>query len=187
MARGDGKNMAAKAVIRKDTHVQPFEPKTILTILERHKVDFVVIGAYAAVLQGSKDATEDVDITPKRDFDNLTRLVEALHEMHAQVIDEDGEPDLNWPIDDQHLRLLKATFFSTLYGDIDVSMNPSASEGYPDLSRSSESFWVSIGEVKIKVANLERVIESKRKADRPKDREIIPKLEKLLNKEESKQ
>ena len=178
MARGDGKNREEKAEVRR---VQPFEPDKILTALERHKVDFVVIGAYAAVLQGWVDPTRDIDITPDRDHGNLVRLAEALLEIDAQVISEDGELDPGWPIDDQHLRILGTTSISTRHGDIDVVNNPSATEGYADLSRSSESFWLSIGESKIKVAQLQRVVNSKREADRPKDRLALPELERLLD------
>lgn len=44
-----------------------FDPEAILVELKRHKVDFVVIGAYAAVTQGWPEPTGDVDITPDRD------------------------------------------------------------------------------------------------------------------------
>lgn len=40
----------------------------ILAILNRHQVDDVVIGAFAAIAQGAPlEATHDVDLTPRRD------------------------------------------------------------------------------------------------------------------------
>lgn len=59
-------------------------------------------------------------------------------------------------------------------------INPAATEGYPDLARPSESFLLVVGGVEVRIANLERVIASKRASDRPKDRDALPRLETLL-------
>jgi len=157
-----------------------FDPEAILAELTRHEVDFVVIGAYAAVTQGWPEPTGDVDITPDRDVRNLQRLAVALQAMDARVLTEDGEIDTSWPIDDQHLRLRETTFLTTRFGDVDVVVNPAAAEGYPDLARPSESFVLRLGGVDVRVAKLERIIESKRASDRPKDRDALPRLEALL-------
>jgi hypothetical protein len=158
----------------------PFNPQPILETLSRHKVKFVVIGAYAAVAQGWPEPTGDIDITPLRDVENLRRLADALHEMDAKVLSDDGEVDESWPIDDQHLRLRETTFLTTAYGDLDVVINPAGADGYPDLARPSESFVYVLGGVEVRVAKLERIIESKRASDRPKDRDTLPRLEQLL-------
>ena len=50
----------------------------ILAVLNRHHVDYLVIGAFAAIAQGAPlEATHDVDVTPRRDADNLGRLSTA--------------------------------------------------------------------------------------------------------------
>lgn len=159
----------------------PFDPEAILAKLKRYKVDFVVIGAYAAVTQGWSEPTGDIDITPDRDVRNLRRLATALHAMDARVLTEDGEIDESWPIDDQHLRLRETTLFTTRFGDVDVVINPAGATGYPDLARSSESFVLRLGAAEVRVAKLERVIASKRASDRPKDRDALPRLEALLH------
>lgn len=160
--------------------LQPFDPGAILATLKRHDVAFVVIGAYAAVTQGWSEPTSDIDITPDRDIRNLQRLAEALRELDAHALTAEGDSDDSWPIDDQHLRLRETTFLSTRFGDLDVVVNPAAAEGYPDLARPSESFVFVVGGVEVRVANLERVIASKRASDRPKDRDAVPRLEALL-------
>lgn len=157
-----------------------FDPQAILATLKLHGVEFVVIGAYAAVTQGWSEPTSDLDITPNRDVRNLQRLANALHEMGARVLTAEGDLDTSWPIDDQHLRLRETTFLSTRFGDLDVVLNPAGAEGYPDLARPSESFALVVGGVEVRVANLERVIASKRASDRPKDRDALPRLEALL-------
>jgi hypothetical protein len=54
----------------------------ILAVLNRHHVDYLVIGAFAAIAQGAPlEATHDVDMTPRRDADNLDRLSAALSDL----------------------------------------------------------------------------------------------------------
>jgi hypothetical protein len=158
----------------------PFDPEAILAELKRFGVDFVVIGAYAAVTQGWPEPTGDIDITPDRDVRNLHRLAAALHAMDAKVLTDDGEIDKSWPIDDQHLRIRETTFLTTRFGDVDVVVNPAGADGYADLARPSESFVLQLGTTEVRVATLERVIESKRATDRAKDRDALPRLEALL-------
>jgi hypothetical protein len=55
----------------------------ILSALNSHEVEYVVIGAFAAIAQGAPlDATFDVEITPRRGLANLQRLSEALARKH---------------------------------------------------------------------------------------------------------
>mgnify|MGYP000296479761 FL=1 len=46
-----------------------FQPAAILEILDRHAVEYVLIGGYAALLHGSTLPTRDLDITPRRQAD----------------------------------------------------------------------------------------------------------------------
>jgi hypothetical protein len=59
--------------------------EAILGALDRHGVDYVLIGGIAARLHGSPLLTEDVDITPALDRPNLARLAEALTELEARL------------------------------------------------------------------------------------------------------
>jgi hypothetical protein len=95
----------------------PFDPQAILATLERHRVAFVVIGAFAAVTQGWSEPTGDIDITPDPDVRNLGRLADALREMEATALTAEGALDASWPIDDQHLRLRETTFLTTRASD----------------------------------------------------------------------
>lgn len=100
--------------------------------------------------------------------------------MDAHALTAEGDIGASWPIDDQHVRLRETTFLTTRLGDLDVVLNPAAAEGYPDLARPSKSFVVDVGGVEVRVVNLERVIASKRASDRPKNRDVVPRLEALL-------
>ena len=54
------------------------DPERLLRTLVEHEVEFCVIGAVAAWLQGSPAVTLDVDVMPRRDLDNAERLAAAL-------------------------------------------------------------------------------------------------------------
>ncbi len=50
------------------------QPDELFACLDRHQVQYVLIGGLAAVLHGSPLPTVDADICPSRDRENLTRL-----------------------------------------------------------------------------------------------------------------
>jgi hypothetical protein len=56
----------------------PGELTTLVTRLAAARVDFVLVGALAAVAQGAPLTTHDVDIVHNRDPDNVERLVAFL-------------------------------------------------------------------------------------------------------------
>ncbi len=76
-----------------------FDPESILAALEREGVRYVVIGGLAAVLQGSPVFTEDVDICPDRDRENLARLARALRNVAARIRTEDAPDGLPFACD----------------------------------------------------------------------------------------
>ncbi|HUN77600.1 MAG TPA: hypothetical protein VMU32_01630 [Solirubrobacteraceae bacterium] len=57
--------------------------QAILDALERHQVRYVVIGGAAAQARGWPEPTDDIDVTPERSEDNLTRLAAAVQELDA--------------------------------------------------------------------------------------------------------
>ncbi len=61
-----------------------------LKLLADFEVDCVVIGGVAAGARGSAQATFDVEICYSRDKANLTRLVQALRSVNANLR---GAPD----------------------------------------------------------------------------------------------
>src|SRR4030081_318258 len=66
----------------------PLDPELLFTTLARHQVQFVLIGALAARLQGFPRFTQDADIPPALDATNLTRLAAALRELDARIYTE---------------------------------------------------------------------------------------------------
>jgi len=52
--------------------------RQLFAVLHAHRVAYVLIGGLAAVVHGSPFPTEDADITPDDDRQNLDRLAAAL-------------------------------------------------------------------------------------------------------------
>ena len=104
---------------------QLFDPYELLGVLQRQGVSFVVIGAFARVVQGTRELTDDLDITPSMREDNLSRLERALEDLDARRID--GKPlDLR-KLDGPVLEL------ETRAGKLKLVPEPAGSRGYEDL------------------------------------------------------
>ena len=93
----------------------------LLEVLERHKVEYVLIGGLAAVYHGSPFPTEDADITPRTDRTNLARLAAALKDLDARVRTE-SEPDgLPFRFDTDSLAAVQTWNLTTAAGDLDLT------------------------------------------------------------------
>lgn len=156
----------------------PFQPGEILRVLERHGVEFVVIGGLAAALQGSPFVTTDIDVTPRRASKNLERLSAALKELDARVRTETVPEGIPFDHDANSLAGGGLLNLTTRFGDLDVSTEPVGTSGYEDLVRDAKSF--ELGGVRVLVASLADVVRSKEAAGREKDRLVLPTLRRLL-------
>lgn len=166
----------------------PYEPPSleltdstaILEVLTRHGVRFVVIGGFAALLQGSPFPTNDVDITPSTDGDNYQRLSGALTELEAKVRAPGAKP-LKFNHDADSLAAVSVWNLATKFGDLDISTVPAGTTGYDDLAR--DAFTVLLRDVQISVSSLADVVRSKEAAGRNKDRRVLPLLRELVARE----
>ena len=153
-----------------------YQPDKILEVLVRHRVDFVLIGGLAALAHGSPFPTRDVDVTPDKDLANLGRLSDALTELGAMVRFDDEAMAFNH--DAESLAAAGVWNLRTKFGDLDISMVPNGTEGYPDLIR--DSVPTAIIDVVVPVASLADIIRSKQAANRPKDQRVLPTLREIL-------
>ena len=62
-----------------------FDPLAILGTLNACKVDYLVVGGFAAVAHGSPLPTVDVDILVEPSMANLAEVSRALSELDARV------------------------------------------------------------------------------------------------------
>jgi hypothetical protein len=156
-----------------------FAPEQLLATLDRHSVEFVVIGGIAATIHGSTLATFDVDVTPRRTRENLARLSKALTELGARIRDDRGGAGLLFNHDAASLADAQMWNLTTDAGDLDLSFVPAGTRGFEDLVR--DAVRVDIAGMTLQVASLADVIRSKEAAGREKDRAALPLLRKLLS------
>lgn len=152
-----------------------FDPVAIFRSLERHEVEYVLIGGLAAVLHGSPLRTNDADVCPRRGRDNLERLAGALTDLDARLFTADGP--VEFVCDVEFLERVQVLTLATSAGRLDVSFRPAGVDGYDDLVEHAVDY--EIEGVVVPTAALDDVIRSKRAADREKDRVALPTLEAL--------
>ena len=155
----------------------PLDAPALLEVLERHRVQYVVVGGYAAEVHGSLRRTVDVDVVPRTTADNLDRLAAALRELQATI--RTGDPAGGLPFSPSGEAMVGMTMLNlvTLHGELDLNFTPSGTAGYEDLHTDATTF--DVGRVQVQVASLADVIRSKTAAGRPKDFAALPELHQL--------
>ena len=105
-----------------------FDPRALIATLDRHRVDYVVVGALARVLHGTAEVTDELDITLSLKERNLQRLGKALAEIAPDVLVK--TTSLTEPAE-AVLRL------DTVYGRLALVPRPAGTGGYDDLKRAA--------------------------------------------------
>lgn len=156
-----------------------FDPEAILEALDRHGVDYVLVGGYAANLHGAVRPTRDIDVAPATTADNLTRLIAALRDLHAGVRVDELPEGLPFDTNPDALRDMKMLNLRTAHGDLDLTFTPAGfPAGYDDLIGQATQHLVA--GLTIRVAALADIIASKTEAGRQKDLFALPELHTLL-------
>jgi hypothetical protein len=148
-----------------------------LAVLHRHGVEFIVIGAFAAVAQGYPLPTQDVDITPSRDPVNLERLGAALTELRAELRLPGGKTH-PFPIEASYLGDSDSWTLATSAGELGIVFTPSGTNGFDDLRR--DAIEVTLRGMPVLLASLRDIIRMKEASNRPKDQAQIPALRRTL-------
>ena len=152
----------------------------ILSVLEKHKIEFIVVGGVGTIIQGADIVTKDVDVCPKNTKENFQRLAYALIELQAKLR---GAQDVRVPIVGELLQNMQIGTWVTAFGDLDILHSiPSGVDGkqynYDKLFQSSRKG--KAGRLVVRVASLKDIVASKRFAGRAKDLAVLPELEELL-------
>ncbi len=167
------------------SEIAPFDPERIVTTLARHDVDYVLIGALAARLQGFPRVTTDADITPSRAPENLERLAAALRELDARVFTETVPGGLAFDCTAEMLARSDIWNLVTVAGRIDMAFSPAGIRDYEELTTDAVLF--SVFGVELQAASLAAIIRSKEAADRPQDRQDVILLRSMLNRSGDKE
>jgi hypothetical protein len=134
--------------------VSPLAPDqlALLRALERHGVEFVVVGGVAAQIHGWRGATADLDIAVASDTSNVERLNRALHAVSA------GEPAIG----------AFGSAFKTRHGRLEIVRRAHAVGDYEGWALNAERREVHDG-LTVAVADKEDILRSKEAAGRAKD------------------
>ena len=144
------------------------DPERLLRTLVEHEVEFCVIGAVAAWLQGNPTVTLDLDVMPRRDLDNADRLATALNTLGARHGGADARTDLEgadflgWQIQQ----------FDTDAGPVDIVPRAAAIGGFEDVA----TIELALGDLSVRVLAIDQVIASKEELGRAKDTAALPAL-----------
>lgn len=136
--------------------------RRFLRALLRRKVRFIVVGLSAAALQGAPVVTQDVDLW----FEDLhdPRLTKALREVGAAYVPPS---------------ILNPPMFAGAGTELfDIVLRMDGLKKFGDELR--HCIEVRLGAYRLKVLSLERILTSKKAANRSKDQLAIPVLEDSL-------
>ncbi|MCK6536547.1 MAG: hypothetical protein L6Q84_26550 [Polyangiaceae bacterium] len=157
------------------------ETAKLLEVLCRHRVEFIVVGMTAGVLQGAPLSTFDLDIVYSRAGENLPRLLAALREVGAEFKHAGGR---HIAPNESHLESPGHKLLETALGELDVLGTIDMNLGYQELL--SDCVTLRLDGFEVRVLSLRRLIEVKERAGRPKDLAAVPVLRSTLERSEAK-
>jgi hypothetical protein len=140
---------------------QRFDPARILAVLERHGVDYVMVGGFASQLHGARRRSYDIDFVPAATEANDDRLASALRELGARLrvaglADEEAR-QLPVTIDAATLQAFGSTTWTTDAGPLDVLRGLPVTGGSTFDELVQRCTAVSVGGIVIHVASLDDI------------------------------
>lgn len=155
----------------------------LLRALSDAGVEFIIVGGAAATAHGAARLTVDLDIVYARNAENVSRLVRAL-QSHQPYL-RGAPPGLPFRWDEETIRRGLNFTLTTDLGALDLLGEVVGGGGYEQLLPDTIS--ISIFGIECRCLNLDRLIEVKRAAGRPKDLEAIAELEVIQEEREQEQ
>lgn len=160
--------------------------KEIIEALSGAKIRFVICGGVALVLQGVERATMDIDIAVSQDLEDMKSFLEVMEKYGLK-------PRVPVPptvlLDPEARRMMRdekgAVVFTFVHPDkpflqVDVFLDESLT--FEALKNDID--YTEMGDLKVPILSVEKLIEVKKKVDPPRDKDLwdIRALEKLLEK-----
>jgi predicted nucleotidyltransferase len=147
--------------------------KALLRALADSGVEFILVGGVAATVHGSTRLTVDVDAVYRRTPQNIERLVLALTPYHPYLRGAPSGLPFRWDAA-TIMRGLNFTL-TTDVGDVDLLGEITGGGGYDSLIAAT--MGIRVFGIDCRCLTLDKLIEVKRAAGRPKDFEAIAELE----------
>lgn len=150
----------------------------LLKILLNNKLDFLIIGGFAAVVHGSSHVTKDLDITMLINEENIEKLRLALKGLNpCHRMNPSNKPSfLNEP---KSLSGIKNIYLETNAGILDIVTLDKTLGSFAELK--SRALTVSLFGYDCLVLSLDDLIRVKEKMSRPKDIIVLEELKALKN------
>ncbi len=160
----------------------PHDLPRLIATLDRHGVEYLIVGGAAGYAYGVQRPTDDADCVVRREKANLDRLAGALRELHARLrvggMSDEEARELPVQIDATTLDLAGMSTWMTDAGPFDVLAGLEAPDGrlvaYDELA--ARATLLRGDGFTIRAAALEDIIAAKERANRPKDHETLPEL-----------
>src|SRR3954447_2133973 len=144
----------------------------LVAVLADYRVRYVVIGGVAVAAHGYVRATEDVDLVPDPDGDNVDRLGNALVSLDAGL---SADPARGiGPAERQAMHRGRNLTLTRRLGDIDVGQRLAGVPGYAELAADAQH--ATIGGVPIAVASRAHLIAMKQARGSAQDRAALERL-----------
>lgn len=146
--------------------------KEFIELLQKHKVEFLLVGGFAVALHGYPRYTDDLDVLVKREQENAERLLQAITEFGfgslglevQDFVKEDMIVQLGYP----PLR-------------IDIITSISGIDDYKQLFENAIS--IEAENMQLNIISLDDLIKNKESTNRSIDRTDAQKLKKIREKQ----
>ena len=141
--------------------------------LNKGGVKFVLIGGFAGVVHGCTYVTQDIDICCDFSADNLLALQKALknlHPVHRMTLQR-----LKLKLTAESCTNLENLYLDTDIGQIDCLGYVQGLGDYENLKPLSEV--KDIGGLRIRVLTIDSLVKARKAMNRPRDKEVLLRLE----------
>ena len=150
-----------------DDRPAALDPTKVFETLNRHGVDYLVIGGFAVIAHGHVRATKDVDLIASEERENLERLAAALSELGARLRGVDAEYLPVDPTNPDDLGNGANWALVTDAGWVDFMAQPPGAAPYPQLR--DRSVRRRVRNIDIPIVGLDDLIRMKQAAGRARD------------------
>jgi predicted nucleotidyltransferase len=147
----------------------------LLEVLVTHDVEFVIVGAISAVLQGAPVMTFDLDIVHRRTEQNVARLLDVLANLDAAYR---GHPNKGLSPGRKHLLGPGHQLLTTRLGPLDLLGAIEDGLTYSELVESA--ITMKVDEFEFLVLPLKLYVDLKARSPLEKDRARLPVLRETL-------
>jgi len=153
--------------------------ESLLSRLIQARVEFVIVGGFAAMAHGVTLVTQDIDICLRFSPDNLFRLREALTDLHP--VHRMTPQLIPLQINEANVSEFRNLYLDTDFGQLDCLSEVKGIGGFDAVAALSEEVELTAG--RCKVLGIDGLIRAKEAMGRVQDRLAILQLRAIQERE----